>query len=179
MMRTGCFFLTTILASFIFANSATAQLRVEDRLRIGDISIRYDSNRWMLSSERTTKKARLDCRELRCGIEVRIKVEDKANVCRAETVDNFLLKRARETTVENFSLYGPQSQKVLQSGKMTWHMAKAYSGCHVPTEFVFACGEYRGRTYSMWLSPKGCTISRTSGSPEEIMTRLLSGISAK
>ena len=173
-----CFILIFALMSLAVANSTNAQLRVEDRVKVGDITIKYDSNRWMLSSGNAATKAQLECRGPNCGINLRIEVEDTRNVCRADTVNDLLLQRMSRVTNEEFRPYVPRLRKVQQFGKMTMHIARAYNGCHVQTDFVFACGEYRGKTYSMWLTPDGCVIKGGTGSSERMMNGLLSGIVA-
>jgi hypothetical protein len=171
----------TLIVVFMFfaaANFARAQFRVEDRLKIGDITVKYDSNRWMLMTDRTAIKARLMCRGQHCGIDIGIEVEEKINVCRAGTVSELLLKRLPQLTARPFTLYEPGHRKERQYGKMTVQMTRAYNGCHVQTDFVFACGEYRGKTYSMWFIPDGCVISASTGTAEQQMISFLFGISA-
>jgi hypothetical protein len=147
------FTLIAILMILFAAAPAAAQLRVEDRLRIGDISIAYDSNRWIPTAGDTSTNVRLICREPRCGIDIEMEVEEKLNVCRAETVNELLSQRLAQATKGQHPFRFPQRQEPRQFGKMTMHMTSATNGCHVLTSFVFACGEYRGKTYSMWLNP--------------------------
>lgn len=166
--------LIAVLMTLVGAISANAQLRIEDRLKVGDISIKYNSNRWILMRGNTATMAQLKCRELYCGIDVGIEVEEKLNVCQAETVDKLLMRRLLLAATGQFSLYKPEYRKVQKYGKMAMHISKAYNRCHVQTDFVFACGEYRGKTYSMWLIPQDCTKYNS----DQLMTRLLSGITA-
>jgi hypothetical protein len=170
--------LSAVAALALAAPAAHAQLRIEDRLKIGDIAVKYDSNRWMPMHDRIATQARLTCRELHCRIGIGIEVENKTNICRADTVNALMLQHTRQVTKEDFRSYDPQFRKVQKSTKITWHMARAYNGCHVPTDFIFACGEYRGKTYALWLTPDGCGRSSGEGSPEQLMSRLLSGIAA-
>ena len=170
--------LGVVVALALAAPAARAQLRIEDRLKIGAIAIKYDSNRWMPMHDRTATQTRLACRELRCSTDIGIEVEDKTNICRADTIDELMLQRTRQVTKEDFRSYDPRFRKVQKSAKITWHMTRAYNGCHVPTDFVFACGEYRGKTYAIWLTPDGCGRPSGEDSREQLMIRLLSGIAA-
>jgi hypothetical protein len=165
-----------VVALVLAAPAARAQLRIEDRLKIGDIAIKYDSNRWMPMPDRTATRARLVCRELHCRSNIGIEVEDKKDICRADTVNELMFQRMRQVTNGEFTPYDLRFRKVQQSAKITWHMTRAYNGCHVPTDFVFACGEYRGKTYAIWLAPDGCGRPRGADSWEQMMIRLLSGI---
>jgi len=170
------FALIAALMILFAAVPATAQLRVEDRMRIGDISIAYDSNRWLPSGGGTATTARLTARELRRGFDFGMEVEEKINVCRAETVDDLLWQRLAQIIKGQHSFRFPQRQAPRKFGKMTMHMTSVANGCHVLTSFVFACGEYRGKTYSMWLNPAGCVLGGDLGTAEEMMIRLLTTI---
>ena len=157
-------------AMMVSADVAVAQLRIEDRIAIGDIAVKYDANRWRMSS-RATASVQFSCQSNNCDAEVQIAVDARNGVCTKNAVGDLALERLREIAGRKF--YEPRFIGARRYMKMDVLLVSAYSGCHVGrSDFVFACGEYRGKTYSAWIVPRGCN----AGDSEALLGSILAGV---
>ena len=145
-----------VLMALALAPSAYAQSRANQRNHsagLGEITIKYNTNRWVFATSYDKDvETRFVCRTeqgLHCGT-VRVEVADKANICRAETVND--LWQSKLPLDQNWSLLSAEVERKT-FGKLTMHVATRFSRCRGVAGLSFACGEYRGKTYTMWLVP--------------------------
>lgn len=164
------YFVIVFVAMIVGFDAAKAQLRIDDRIAIGDIDIKYDANRWRMTSS-APASVQFSCQQKGCDADVRIVAEARNGVCTKSTIVSLALERIREAAGQRF--YEPEFIGARRYMKMDVLLVYAYSGCHVgKSDFVFACGEYRGKTYAAWIVPGGCS----SGNSEALLTNILSGM---
>jgi hypothetical protein len=146
------------------------QHRIEDRIRIGNITIKYDANRWRLVRY-SSDVVEFSCDGQKCDASVWAHLENNESICNDRSVSLLALEKSA-VLPRKFS-GTPKLIAERQVGKLKFLFVSMYSGCHVGrSDYVFACAPYRDQTLTAWIMPRSCS----SGPSKELLSALLSGI---